>query len=356
MQSKKEEEHMQKPPPRSPEKKPETDQSHQDATRSLVIACKEDAEANKEDSTKAAVAEFIENPDIFYKEFVLIYENDYGANIYQDDNGNYYYRVGEVATLAPERVLVYYNADCYIDRAGAQYHGTEDPDAILVEQTPNSSSPLQAVQAPEDQDKVKAEASTQRSPVQEEGHQKFEETMSKSNAECQAETCSQSSKKVNFMLDADNKVKLNFTAEIDQEATTNVMAYGMWLLLNKPLMYEIQVKVSISPGIEVISLGIVEASLKLQSKAVTDKFLVVDSRQMSMYVILSKQWVDFFEDEAESAATITIVSSKANIKEKLEVKSPPSVVDKGKAKAEQGPTWTIKKTPTRQSKSLAKPV
>ena len=37
--------------------------------------------------------------------------NAHGAHISQDENGNYYYRVGDVATPTPEKVEVFYNAD-----------------------------------------------------------------------------------------------------------------------------------------------------------------------------------------------------------------------------------------------------
>ncbi len=56
--------------------------------------------------------------------------NAHGAHIYQDENGNYYYRVGDVATPAPERVDVFYNVDCYVDRIGSQYRNADDPDAV----------------------------------------------------------------------------------------------------------------------------------------------------------------------------------------------------------------------------------
>ena len=44
-------------------------------------------------------------------ELILKYVNAHVAHIYQDENGNYYYKVGDVATPAPERVEVFYNAD-----------------------------------------------------------------------------------------------------------------------------------------------------------------------------------------------------------------------------------------------------
>ncbi len=106
-------------------------------------------------------------------------------------------------------------------------------------------------------------------------------------------------KKINFLLGAHDNFKLNFTTEIDHTATTNVISYGMWLLLDKPALYEIQVKVLISGGIEVLSLGVVETTLKLESQEVTDIFLVVDSRKMSTHLTLSKKWAKIFEEESK---------------------------------------------------------
>ena len=37
-------------------------------------------------------------------ELILKYVNAHGAHIYQDENGNYYYRVGDVATPTPEKL------------------------------------------------------------------------------------------------------------------------------------------------------------------------------------------------------------------------------------------------------------
>lgn len=181
------------------------------------------------------------------------------------------------------------------------------------EYMPTSSQPLQEVPRPEnsnDQDQ-------QSLPDQAESYKNSKITTPKSHAKHQVETCSQSAKKFNFVLDADDGIKLNFTAEIDQIATTNVMSYCMWLLLKKPMMYEIQVKVSIPTGIEVVSLGIAKATLKLQSKATTDKFLVVESRHMSTHLILSRQWVNTFEDAVDKVATITKASSHVIIEEKV---------------------------------------
>ncbi len=121
--------------------------------------------------------------------------------------------------------------------------------------------------------KLKAEASEQSLPVHEEIYKDREITTQRSSAKYQAEICSQTVKKVDFMSDVADKVKLNFTTRIDQEAT------------------------------------------------------------------------------------ITRASSNVIIKEKVDVNSLPSVVaadHKGKTKAEQGPTSTIKKKQTNHSKSLAK--
>ena len=74
--------------------------------------------------------------DIFRKEnsllLVFTYQNLHGAHLYQDENGNYYFRIGAVTIPKLERVVVFYITNYYIDRNGAQYHGTEDLDNVIA--------------------------------------------------------------------------------------------------------------------------------------------------------------------------------------------------------------------------------
>ena len=84
-------------------------------TRSLLIEGKEEVKANKEKSTKREVVENFkqeqlhqgaQTSDNFCKEnnmlLVFTYQNLHGAHLYQDENGNYYFRIGVVTIPKPE--------------------------------------------------------------------------------------------------------------------------------------------------------------------------------------------------------------------------------------------------------------